>query len=399
MISLLIGFSLIFSANAATVDCKMAFRVESSHDLSGLYWMQAAGDRYVTFTAPWGDSSQIYDLVLNKSVPVIADADIYPLPDGETVIYPEPLRFYRFKDLQKDLLNSKSKPKPFFESKEQAGYYQSAGILKDSGGKQVVRVLTAWGKGLLRDYEITKSSDGFTAKPLSAKPTEICRNISKDQIDNEIPILSRDGKMLATRDNKTQTTKIFSIQMPTGNCKEIADLGVSTTKVSFSFDNRNVAYRTDHMTNGEPSASRIHEFNLETKKDRLISTPLEHAAGAFAHRPDGTLMYDSKVNVSKGKQSLVVVDPRQIPELSSSLGRKAEAVGSLWASACNRPNLSREDLVTIGARLNASECSKILIEDSYSKLSDDLRKDSLESLFEFCKNSKSNDESNARGVR
>ena len=56
-----------------------------------------------------------------------------------------------------------------------------------------------------------------------------------------LPILSKDGREMSARDERTGTTKVFRLG-PNGACREVFDSGMQTTKATFNYDGALLAF-------------------------------------------------------------------------------------------------------------------------------------------------------------
>lgn len=296
---------------------------------------QAFNDRYISLYRP----SAIYDLEKQKLYQLPTNNDyrtngsfIDPVasPAGNLLVYPNPLRFFKLNDLLRDQQNAK----PFFEDSAHRGWYESIGVLAQSTGSVRLRVMTsqdygrdADGKdkfedrGAFRDYDVTLDSNGnpTNVSPVQGAPTALCANQDlRVQLDWSTPIISKNGREFAVYNRISKTTKIYSIDGDSQNCKEVEDLGIATSKVNFSFDGRRVAFNATQISSKANSilAQRVLIYDRKTKS---IASPMtedsERVSGSYpAFLPNGQLLYMRKELSPNGalSESLVIVDPQEL---------------------------------------------------------------------------------------
>jgi hypothetical protein len=349
--SFLIGSFLLFPVSQAKVSCKVAdyqtTRVWRLPDIG--YWMQAAGNDRITFTAPGGINSQLFSMEQDRRLRINRGIDAFALPEGDLYIQPSPLRFFPF-DSQ-----GEGTGEPLFVDHQHDGYYQSVGMIRQESNSRIVRVLTAQGRGRVQDYRVNRSDNGtYSFSRIHSHPIELCHNLGRRNIDFEMPVLSRDGRMFATRDLLTGNTVVYDIEIPSGRCTRKLDLGVATDKVSFSFDNDRFSYATLNPRTGERD---IHVHSISRNQSIQVTAPPEEGL-YHTWRQDGTFLYTRAQADNRSEADLVQL-PMNEPSFIDRNPENERAIGRAWASSCGgslRGSLSEKELEAIGRRSNRSVC-------------------------------------------
>ena len=151
---------------------------------------------------------------------------------------------------------------PVFVDIQMADQYPSVGILETQPGRRTTyRILVSWFEGLaIRDYEVTwVGSASVRVTPRSPK-LEACRGLALST-----PMLSKDGREIAARDETTGTTKIFRLAR-NGSCQLVYDIGRQTSKVAFSDDGTLIAYSSPNAR----SNSTTYVLNRRTRQTRQL---------------------------------------------------------------------------------------------------------------------------------
>jgi hypothetical protein len=324
------------------------------------YWLTAAGNNTVMMfnlngkIEPYGTIAIMYDLKRRKVVPLTNRPDPYPLPDGDYYTQPNPFRVFKTSDAIRD---GKDVKPVFTDAQLELGNYQSVGVRIVNGKKLMTMEIETAEGGELVQYEIMESDFHASFRRITAKPVKACANLTSPFLAT--PMLSRDGTMLTASVYPSNTTKVFRVEMPSGFCRELADLKTDAGKTSFSFDGTKIAYRrgTDGASiGGFKSGSRIglYEFDLETKKSKLLAGSPERIHYQ-AYLPDGRLTYSRKG--ADGKPELVVIDRAS---LNLSDASTALELGKTWAKTCNFLAINDEEARTLGERLSPSVCSELI---------------------------------------
>ena len=239
--------------------------------------MQAAGDRYITFTSKGGTNGQMLDLETKKPIRTMSpEIDPFPLPEGDLIVQPRyiagksELAFYRTSDLRDKGIGAQ----PLFIDSNFAGTYQSLGVLSKSADRRIIRVYMVTNEiGKIQDYSIQSENSNYNIKPVYPLPIEMCKNLNL-KLAPETPFISRDGRKLAMIDPSENVTKIYDLEMPSGNCTESLSLEARTDKVSFSFDGSSISYKTQRKHKGYWGSVLVVR-NLNTGKVIVINKPQE----------------------------------------------------------------------------------------------------------------------------
>lgn len=288
-------FNLFFSGLVMANTCDLShIKINSRypHFQASGYWLQSAGDKYVTSTSLTGVGTYIFDLFSQQAwhIKDQDDFDIFGLPQGDLYILPNPIRFYAFNHLLKD----KQHGQALLRDPMMMGFYQSLGVVNQSKNQRRVRVLTAQGAGLVRDYEVTGFGIEAKIKPLGIAQ-DLCLNLEREKLDFTIPILSRDGSMMAIRSYDSNDLHVYNLKWPSGYCQSKIRLVGATGKVNFSFDNQWVAYLRQMPE--DPENKSLYVYSLIDGKNYRISTPMEKV-GYMSFNPNGQLMYTREVTAN-----------------------------------------------------------------------------------------------------
>lgn len=176
--------------------------------------------------------------------------DFVPTPDGRLFVTPARnragLEFYHARVVLEAVRNGTGGDiAPFYIDPEMQDQYPSAGILVSTEsaeeGTTRYRILTSWyDRVVYRDYDVQwdrrlRGRETPVVRPVRP-PVPACqgREIS-------LPIMAKDGQLLAGRDEETATTKLYRIRKD-GICEEVLDLKLPTGKVAFDAVGRRVAF-------------------------------------------------------------------------------------------------------------------------------------------------------------
>ncbi|HSR41839.1 MAG TPA: hypothetical protein VLL48_06700 [Longimicrobiales bacterium] len=206
--------------------------------------------------------------------------DFVPSPDGRLFVSPgrrnSGLDFYLAREvLARGRAGEGADVEPFFTDPEMADQYPSVGVLEtdDEGRPSRYRVLVSWFSGLaFRDYDVAWGDDGAaTVTPATSKRTG-CTGL-----DLSTPIMSKDGREIAARDDDTGTTKVFRMD-DDGDCVEMLDIGRPTSKVGCSDDGRLIAYSSPERSRLF-EGTRSHTWVLNRDEGRTLQVPDSESAG------------------------------------------------------------------------------------------------------------------------
>ncbi len=329
-------------------------KTEKTYEIPGAgYWMQAFGDCRITYTSVGGISSKMYNMCTNSAEPITNRIDAYGLPEGDIYTHPGAygIEFYK----TSDLLLSGAQTRPFFQDAH-PGDYQSIGILSKSGNERKIRIAMGSAGGSIKDYVIKKKGDDFEIKAVQSEPLKICRNIPSAGLDRQVPILSRDGKYIAGRDNGTRVMKIYKINDRNGDCEFVNEIPAVTSKVSFSFDKKNVIFVVNDPNTRK---GRLLQMNIESGEVITLSSPTENVQ-YMTSTEKGEILYSRKSDSGSGATStLVKLSPSLIPKANSSDSKSYEAIGLMWAKNCNM-QIDLDYALAVGQRLTDENCNAIV---------------------------------------
>lgn len=348
------------------------------HDREGFFAQPLGADK-ILISGTWTGRnnnetpSVQYDLKSRKYTKITPGFDPYPTTDRKFYVQPSPLRFFLTSDIAKKGPAAVS----VGEFPEHDGYYQSVGQTTNREGNAVYRILTAQGRGLIRDYVW----NGNQMIPLPGPPVNLCQNLKgRETLDWTLPVISRDGNRFSTLNPNTGTTQIYDIEMPSGNCKLKADLGFPTGKVSFSFDQRFVTFPSV-LRNGGYRVAYI--YDIETKKSRLATPPnLNREVYYSTFFPDGRVgvMYFRTLSdeltaanavqegVSKyghGQPVMTMVEPSFVDTPTTPLSLKI--AGDIIRTCREMTNLLPQQIIGF---LTRETCTAIARSNSEIKLAD-----------------------------
>lgn len=258
------------------------------HSLNGTegYFSQPLGNDRLMMNGRWASRitvnqtrAKVYNLKTRRTTEITKGIDPYPTLDGKYYVHPVPVRFYKVEDLNRGDKNAK----PVAEFKDHTGWYQSVGQLNDQSGKTFYRVLTGEGRGVINDYQ---EKDGKIVA--IGKPTKLCGNLSnRGDLDWALPMMSRNGRRFATISSATKTTIVYDITMPGGHCRQVADLGFGTSKVSFSYDGGMITFPA-HIAGLKSRTALV--FDIASGTYVPVQPPSESVDAYFSvFFPDGSI--------------------------------------------------------------------------------------------------------------
>lgn len=214
-------------ADATAADATIAFRLRMAPP-PGAFIRWLPGTRVISFDQ--GGKVFLLDLDTGERIPGPGWIDFVPSPDGRVFVTPaKQSRGLEFYDASEVVGSGRERMtvQPLFVDADMIDQYPSVGVLSSaSHGRSVYRVLTSWRSGLaMRDYEFTPGVRP-SIQPLTGQ-IKACQGLTLST-----PMLSKDGREIAARDELSGSTKIFRVNA-SGRCTEVADLGIGTSKVSF----------------------------------------------------------------------------------------------------------------------------------------------------------------------
>ncbi|MGH7506883.1 MAG: hypothetical protein ACRELX_14595, partial [Longimicrobiales bacterium] len=201
--------------------------------------------------------------------------DFVPTPDGRLFVTPgnghDGLEFY----VASDVFRFGKSSEPVFVDNDMTDQYPSVGILEESqdGMRTRYRILISWFEGLaFRDYEVEwRGYRDASIRPVSPK-REACSGMGLST-----PIMSKDSREIAARDEATGTTKLFRLE-DDASCTELFDFGRPTSKVGFSADGMLIAYSSPDPIH-EGRTVRSTTYVLDRESMRTTAVPFSRSAG------------------------------------------------------------------------------------------------------------------------
>ncbi len=376
----------------ATVDCGVgaASRKQEVRLPGEGYWMQAVDDHRITYTSHGGVQSKLFDFTAGLQ-PITRNYDAFPIPPGD--IYVHPTGGYSFFKM-----GDGEMAQPIFRDQDPFAVYQSIGLLPGTTGPdyRVVRIAAGWGAGVFQDYKITKNADGtYSFEKVHAGPVSVCRNIPSGGLDAQIPVLSRDGTMIAGRDFNDQLTKIYKINVIPGerqaSCDLVQTIPTETSKISFSFDNKKVAFV---IADPNTSKGRLMEMDIATGTLTTMSLPSEdvlfmtyrYDQNDSTFRSDDRLMYTRRVGSTSGDapSDLILISPDAVVREGDPKTASLEALGYLWGQACNM-ELDTDYARAAGSRITKDMCDDLIDDAHIQALPTEYRSLSKTSLKAICR--------------
>lgn len=242
----------------------------------GAFFRHVPGTSFIAYDQR--ERVYLHDLTSDRAFRGPGWIDFVPSPDGRFFVTPgrnsRGLEFYLASEvLERGRLQGAEDVAPLLTDESMRDQYPSVGILErePSGRALRYRVLVSWFSGLaFRDYAVDWSEeDPPELVPVSPK-LDGCPGL-----DLSIPILSKDGRELAARDESTGTTKVFRIS-DDGSCRELLDLGQQTSKAGFSDDGTHVAYSSPDPSSRAGGSTT---FVLNRADRSTLRIPYSRSAG------------------------------------------------------------------------------------------------------------------------
>lgn len=390
LVFIIAGLFYAAGASAAPNCEENALKRKSVHSFPGAgYWMQAAGDCRITYTSVGGISSSMYNLCTRQAETISNYIDAFGLPEGDLYVHPG-MEFYKMSGAHKGNRNE-----PIFVDRQHGGNYQSIGTLPGSDEKtRNIRIAVGSRAGKIRDYRIEKTGgDDYKITALGDGPKSICGNIEGGTLDTEIPILSRDGQLIAGRDREGRKTKIFKIKMPSGDCDLVATVPTRTSKVNFAFDGKSIVYVGQDP---DTRKNRVYQMHFAQGKEPQVDTlsgPDEDPQYVTT-RKDGTVFYTRRK--AGGGTELIELGPSQTGRVEKP--KRFEALGLLWADACGK-QIDYDQALAIGRRLEKSSCDAVVTPEGIAKLEAEYKDISIDALRASCEEADASVSSSTTGTR
>ena len=325
-------------------------------------------------------------------IPAPGDRDAVPTPDELFLTSPG----VHLTSLD-DLLDEQRRAKPRRLHADMFGEYQSPGLLRETDDSRDYRFMIGRFKPSVRDFRVRLDTpDTFSIEPLN----KAWRPCPERRL--HLPMIAKDGREFGAYDVAAGSTRVFAIAGE-GQCRVLEDLGMPTGKVSFSFDNRLLAFHLAVFDEASVEiasnpndrwTSNVFVYDRDT---RSIGRITHHTAGnAYypAFRRDGTLVYLFKpLEDLNARYSFVVADPARIRKWlpidwytqdcaqGDTACHRSLAIGALWGYTCSKhgsklnPRLAALNTLSLDQAL----CRQ-LVEDTWLEHRDSVVEGALRNL-------------------
>jgi hypothetical protein len=259
------------------------------------------------------------------------------------------LSFYRFSDLIKRDSTNFNDLEPEMKDPSRGDIYHSIVEIKKDG-KVTKYLKTNYHDTLMEEYEVSTGANG--KKDLKKLPHgQFCKNLTethadnynklrkkKDELENQLrhatsanagqikrdlakveiefsdarnvaelatPILSKDGKYIATKYGNPHTIKVYELS-GNGNCNLVKDTGYDGSKVSFSYPEQGKLPKIVFTnSNAQTGVGQVLHYDLQSDKVHKLSGN----DNTFQYLPGFTA--DGRVIYAK-KDGFVIVDSKRI---------------------------------------------------------------------------------------
>lgn len=258
------------ASGASQHDMRIVWRYPMN-PVPGAFYRRLPGTTYLAYDQ--GEDVYLMDLATGRRLPAPGFVDFVPTPDGRLFVTPgenrSGLEFYTASEvIRLGRLDRTNAFEAIFKDIEMTDQYPSVGILRNHDDATHYRVLTSKFEGLVfRDYAVRwRGVHDPVVAPLTETAT-IC-----PERDLSTPMISKNGRELAARDESTGTTRIFRIHDDL-RCNPVLDLGVQTSKVGFSADGGLVAY------SAPDGYGRSHLYVLNRQTRETVRVPDSQSRG------------------------------------------------------------------------------------------------------------------------
>jgi hypothetical protein len=338
-------------------------RVHPSGDYALYSGGRTGGVEIVDFTKIGENGKPISKLIKtpmsNEAYPVEGRWDLIASPYDKLG-----MSYYPFNDFADGSIQDKAKISPIFSDKSHDEYYHSSAELPGGKKGNYDFRTTLWKDRWTKDYSVTTDASGKREVKPKGERYQICQNIfappkpkenvdlvkiqaqltmleneyfgrapftaaatmdRKQEIQTEYtrvsllrgnnrgqtlsqPILSKDGSMIAGIPSDKSTTHIYKIK-ENGDCELVKDLGIRTSKVSFSYSEKNQLPMLTYTAEGSAVGKvvrGVYVYDLQTEKSFPISTEAAENASYPGFTRDGRIVY--KARDSDGKTGFLRVD-------------------------------------------------------------------------------------------
>jgi hypothetical protein len=237
-------------------------------------------------------------------------------------------------DTKNDVLKHGEAAKAIYSDPNHTEYYHSAAAVPSASGDTSNFRVMLYQKQRMKDYKMTKNTDGSLKVLETSKAYSPCKNLET----MTGPILSKDSSMISF--TKWDKTSIYKIDYTKKECHLVREIGYSTGKVSFNYPNQEpvvvfgtkLTYEKDGIVR---SVNAVQTFNY--KEDGLTDVERikniseirkEQAMGYPGILSDGRVMYISRrINANgEAEEFIVRADPKQINN-NGSINKEAAKNG------------------------------------------------------------------------
>jgi hypothetical protein len=250
--------------------------------------------------------------------------------------------------------------------------------LSQKENERKVRIVIASDAVNFKDYTVRKVNGKYEIKPDQIYPQALCKNIVSDGLVLQLPTVSRNGRRLAARQTGSNEMNIYDIDIATNTCSLAAKIPLITGKVTFTFDNKSALFVvTDPVT----QKGRLFQFEIATGRLKTLSGPQESVQNVTAKKT-GEIFY-SRQDETGYKNSSTLVQLKSVEFAEVKDEKPYRAIGLLWAKECGLKT-DLDFAATIGERLTAEACHKVVSEGDLTAVSGDEKDFTKEQLMDVC---------------
>ena len=243
------------------------------HELAekpGAFFRLVPRTTYIAYTT--GSEAKLLDLTTGEVLPAPGEIDFVPSPDGRIFVSPRRggsgLMFFDAAEVLNPG-NNASLPDPIYTDLEMRDQYPTIGILEADNESTTYRVAMSWHTSVaIKDYVIKWEDGAPKVRPMSPSRAA-CPSLLLS-----LPMLSPDGRLMAARDQATGTTVVARLT-PQGHCEIQRNIGLATSKASFSQDGKYVTFSAV-LSDVEPKSSLFLYDTATGKLGRIMSTESSH---------------------------------------------------------------------------------------------------------------------------
>lgn len=202
------------------------------------------------FTLDAGGHTYVHDRSTGARWTGPGTLDLVPAPDGSFAVTPtsDGLAFHSWRSIkQAGPLGLGTTLAPAFVDPALADQYPSIGIVETADGDRFTRVMVSWFGGIkVRDYDLDPT--GMIVRPRRGGVRRPCSDLALST-----PIISPNGLYVSARDESKAATSVFFLGEDGRRCKRILDLGVATSKATFSPSSGSIGYSVLDPADESPS--------------------------------------------------------------------------------------------------------------------------------------------------